>query len=116
MNAYQYYRGGGQWSGYSGDAVKVATEPIAEVSVRYNNYLNRFVMLSSRKGSITMRTAARPEGPWSGPRVIVPSHQISQLYAPYIWPRETGSSLYFVASRWDDYNVMLIRTDLSALR
>ncbi len=116
LNAYQYYRGGGQWSGYSGDAVKVATEPIAEVSVRYNNFLNRYVMLTSRKGSIVMRTAQKPEGPWTGQRTIVSSSKISELYAPYIWPRDTGSSLYFVASRWSDYNVMLIRTDLSSLK
>ncbi len=116
MNAYQYYNGGGRWSSYSGDATKIATEPIAEVSVRYNNYLGKFVMLSSRKGSITLRTAPSPEGPWSGPRTIVSSRQISKLYAPYIWPRDTGGALYFVASRWDDYNVMLIRTDLSSFR
>ncbi|GED96162.1 DUF4185 domain-containing protein [Gordonia crocea] len=116
INAYQYYRGGGQWSGFSGDATKIATEPIAEVSVRYNSFLKRYVMLSSRKGSITLRTAPNPEGPWSGPRTIVSGRQISKLYAPYIWPRDTGSALYFVASRWDDYNVMLIRTDLSSIR
>ncbi|QKT08907.1 DUF4185 domain-containing protein [Gordonia sp. X0973] len=115
LGAYQYYRGGGRWSGYSGDAARVATEPIAEVSVRYNNFLKRFIMLSSRAGSVTMRTAAKPEGPWSGPRVIIPSSKISGLYAPYIWPRETGSSLYFVVSRWKDYNVMLARTDLAGL-
>ncbi|MFT4200788.1 DUF4185 domain-containing protein [Gordonia sp. (in: high G+C Gram-positive bacteria)] len=116
LNAYQYYRGGGQWSGYSGDATKIATEPIGEVSVRFNKYLNRFVMLTSRGGNITLRTATKPEGPWSGPRVIVPASKLSGMYAPYIWPRDTGGSLYFVASRWKDYNVMLIRTDLSSFR
>lgn len=37
----------------------------------------------------------------------------SGLYTPYIHPASTGSTLYFVVSRSDDYNVMLVATDLT---
>ena len=116
LNAYQYYAGANRWSSASVDAVPIVTQPVAEMSVAYNNYLGRYIMLTEQAGDIRLRTAPSPSGPWSNPRTIVASSQSSGIYAPYIHPRSTGQNLYFVASRWDDYNVMLIRTDLSKLR
>lgn len=66
---------------------------------------------------IRMRTADRPEGPWSEPKTIVPRGALI-LYGPMMMPNSPalqGNSpvLYFNASRWSDYNVMTLRTDLS---
>lgn len=117
LNAYQYYAGGGRWSPRPVDAVAIVHQPVSEMSVAYNNYLGKYVMLDETGGDILLRTSPTPAGPWSDPRVIVPVSQTQGLYAPYIHPwGASGSSLYFVASRWDDYNVMLIKTDLSKVR
>lgn len=118
INAYQYYSGGtnGRWSSDSSTAGRVVHEPVSELSVAYNGYLKKYVMLSSKGLDVVLRSAPTPTGPWSNPRVIASGSQTGGLYAPYIHPRATGQSLYFVASRWEDYNVMLLRTDLSKLR
>ena len=85
------------------------------MSVRYNNFLGSS-SCCPRANSITLPHCPNPEGAVGGPRTIVSARQINRLYAPYIWPRDTGGALYFVASRWDDYNVMLIRADLSSFQ
>ncbi len=118
INAYEYYSGGahGRWSRDAATAGRVVREPVSELSIAYNTFLKKYVMLSERAGNIVMRTSGVPTGPWSSPRTIVAAAQTQGLYAPYIYPRSTGQSLYFVASRWDDYNVMLLRTDLAKVK
>ncbi|MGV9709464.1 DUF4185 domain-containing protein [Gordonia sp. NPDC003424] len=117
LDRYEYYRGGGAWSPRPVDAVPIVREPVGELSVAYNSYLGRFLMLTETGGNVLLRTSPTPVGPWSGPRVIVSVNQTQGLYAPYINPRgASGQFLYFTASRWDDYNVMLIKTDLSKVR
>ncbi|UAK36742.1 DUF4185 domain-containing protein [Gordonia bronchialis] len=115
LNRYEYFARN-RWSPDPFAAVPIVRAPVSEMSVAYNNFLGKFVMLTERAGTIMLRTAPNPAGPWSGERVVIPARQSAGLYAPYIHPRSTGQMLYFVASRWDDYNVMLIRTDLSKLR
>ncbi|MBD0860632.1 DUF4185 domain-containing protein [Gordonia sp. zg691] len=116
LNRHQYFRGGNGWSSNPADAVPIIARPVSEISVAYNNHLQKFVMLTERAGTVMLRTSASPEGPWSGERVLISNAQSSGLYTPYIHPRSSGKNLYFVVSRWDDYNVMLVRTDLSKLR
>ncbi|GAC53516.1 MULTISPECIES: DUF4185 domain-containing protein [Gordonia] len=115
LSRYQYFRGGDGWSPNPADAAPIVGLPVSEMSVAYNAYLKKFVMLTERAGTIMMRTSPTPVGPWSGERVLIPSAHSSGLYTPYIHPRSSGKNLYFVVSRWDDYNVMLARTDLSKL-
>lgn len=116
LNAYQYYAGGNRWTSSPDAAAPVVTGPVSEMSVSHNDFLKKFVMLTERRGTITLRTAPTPSGPWSGPRALVTPAQSNGLYAPYIHPRSTGQQLYFLVSRWDDYNVALMRTDLGRLR
>ncbi|KAF0970645.1 DUF4185 domain-containing protein [Gordonia sp. YY1] len=97
----------------------VARQPVSELSVSWSPYLKKYVMLDGDNG-IRLRTADHPEGPWSGPRTIVaPGNPV--VYGPMMLPNSpalmgTGKDLYFNASRWSDYNVMLIRSDLSKLQ
>jgi hypothetical protein len=116
LTRYQFFRGGTGWSSNSAEATPIVAGPVSEMSVAYNAFLGRFIMLTERSGTIVMRTSPSPVGPWSGERVLVSHNQSSGLYTPYIHPRSSGKDLYFVVSRWDDYNVMLIRTDLSKVR
>ncbi|MHC3003419.1 DUF4185 domain-containing protein [Gordonia metallireducens] len=115
LSRHQYFRGGNAWSPNPADAAPIVARPVSEMSVAYNNYLRKFVMLTERAGTVVMRTSPTPVGPWSGERVLISNKQSSGLYTPYIHPRSSGKNLYFVVSRWDDYNVMLARTDLSKL-
>lgn len=115
LSRYQYFRGGNSWSPNPTDAAPIIGRPVSEMSVAYNDYLEKFVMLTERAGTVMMRTSPTPVGPWSGERVLISNQQSSGLYTPYIHPRSSGKNLYFVVSRWDDYNVMLARTDLSKL-
>ncbi|WP_439030681.1 DUF4185 domain-containing protein [Gordonia terrae] len=115
LERYRYFDGQ-NWSSNPADATPIVPRPVGEVSVAYNNFLGRFVMLTERAGTIVLRTAPTPQGPWGGERVLISQAQSSGLYTPYLHPRSSGKNLYFVVSRWDDYNVMLVRTDLSKVR
>lgn len=108
---YQYWNGGA-WVGSPDAARPIVRGPVTELSVSWSPYLNRYVMLDSPRG-VLLRTAARPQGPWSPPRRVAPAGL--ELYAPMMLPtspalRGTGPELYFNGTRWEDYNVMLVRT------
>lgn len=101
---------------------------VSEMSVQYNDYLDKYVVLYGNKANnVIMRTADTPEGPWSDPITIATSLQYPGLYAPMIHPWSgTGkltddngdpdiSDLYWDMSIWGNYNVVLMQTDLSPL-
>ncbi|MEE3853529.1 DUF4185 domain-containing protein [Gordonia sp. LSe1-13] len=120
LDRYEYW--GGEALGWVGLAEmpdvesRVVQQPVTELSVAWSPYLDKYVMLDGDNG-IRMRTADRPEGPWSAPRYLVVPNTIV-VYGPMMLPNSPalqGDSpeLYFNASRWSDYNVMLLRSDLS---
>jgi hypothetical protein len=101
---------------------------VSEMSVQYNAYLGKYVVLyADGNNDVQMRTADEPEGPWSDPITIATSAQYPGLYAPMIHPWSgTGkltdangdpdvSNLYWDMSLWGNYNVVLMQTDLSPL-
>lgn len=101
---------------------------VSEMSVQYNEYLDRYVVLyADGNNDIQMRVAERPEGPWSDPITIAESAEYPGLYAPMIHPWSgTGmltdddgaadlNHLYWNMSIWGDYNVILMQTDLEPL-
>jgi hypothetical protein len=85
------------------------------MSVAWNDHLKKFVMLyTNTVSNVVMRTADKPEGPWSSAKTLVTSAAVpGGIYAPYIHPWSTGSDLYFTLSRWSDYSTMLMHTSLS---
>jgi hypothetical protein len=102
---------------------------VSEMSVQYNEYLGKYVVLyGDGNNDIRLRTADTPEGPWSAPVTIATSKQYPGLYAPMIHPWSgTGdlkdsnnqpdlNNLYWNMSLWGDYNVVLMQTDLSPLK
>jgi hypothetical protein len=100
---------------------------VSEMSVQYNEYLDKYVVLyGDGNNNIQMRVADTPEGAWSAPVQLASSAQYPGLYAPMIHPWSgtgalqgaTGSdynNLYWNMSIWGDYNVVLMSTDLSPL-
>jgi hypothetical protein len=101
---------------------------VSEMSVQYNEYLDKYVVLyGNGANNVILRTADTPEGPWSDPVTIATSAQYPGLYAPMIHPLSgTGqltdaggdpdiSNLYWNMSIWSNYNVVLMQTDLAPL-
>ncbi|MFC8181320.1 DUF4185 domain-containing protein [Rhodococcus sp. NPDC057297] len=107
------------WSTNVADSKSVVTEPVSELSVAWNGTLKRYVMLYGNEvdRTIVARTSEKPEGPWSAPKTLLNSWQTNGgIYAPYIHPLSSGNDLYFTASRWSDYNVLLLRTNVDVLK
>jgi len=113
--AYEYYTPFGWLKNLPFLAIQVVWAPGSEMSVAWNDYLEKFIMLYTDTGSnVVMRTADKPEGPWSRAATIATSIAFpGGIYAPYIHPWSTGPDLYFTLSLWSTYSVMLMRTRLS---
>lgn len=117
VDAWQYWDGLG-WSDDEAGAAVVAPGPVGELSVRWNEHLGRWLMMSldERYGAVMLRTAESPTGPWSGPVLVTAAEQYPQLYAPYIVPgTDTGDDLYFTMSQFGPYQVALMKVRLSSL-
>ena len=88
------------------------------MSVQYNKELNKYVVLyGDQSNNIVMRTSDTPQGTWSTAKTIL-RQQNGGIYAPMMHPWSpstmgTGTDLYWSLSLWSEYNVMLMRTDLT---
>ncbi|KUI38258.1 DUF4185 domain-containing protein [Mycobacterium sp. GA-2829] len=113
-SAYEYYTPFGWLKGFPFLAIQVVWAPGSEMSVAWNDHLKKFVMLYTNTVSdVVMRTADKPEGPWSSAKTIVTSTAVpGGIYAPYIHPWSSGDDLYFTLSRWSDYSTLLMHTTL----
>lgn len=145
VSKYDYYSGGsrGGWFGigaydagwYRNDPSKASPifgretgacgvgkpgNQVSEMSVQYNKTLGKYVaMHADQYNNIILRTSDTPEGAWSGPTVVM-GQQGGGIYAPMMHPWSpstlgTGTDLYFNLSVWNDYNVWLVKTDLTKL-
>jgi hypothetical protein len=91
---------------------------VSEMSVQYNKQLKKYVVLyGDQFNNIVMRTSDTPQGSWSSAKVLLPQ-QPGGIYAPMMHPWSsstmgTGNDLYWNLSLWSEYNVMLMKTDLS---
>lgn len=112
--AYRYWDGS-DWSPSEADAVTVVPPPVGELSVAWNDYLERWVMMyfDERYDAIVVRTADALTGPWTEQRLITTARDHPQLYAPFIIPFQTNEpEIFFTMSRWDSYNVYLMHLRL----
>lgn len=106
--------------GQEGGACGVANagNTVSEMSVQYNKQLKKYVVLyGDQNNNIVMRTSDTPQGTWSAAKVVM-GQQNGGIYAPMMHPWSpstmgTGTDLYWNLSLWSQYNVMLMRTDLS---
>lgn len=113
LPSYEYWNGQSWILGDPAAAIPVMDGRIGEISVQYNEFLGKFVaMYADEFSSIVMRTAPTPAGPWTAPETLVNLVEVPGIYAAYMHPWSSGSDLYFLATTWADYNVMLMRTTL----
>jgi Domain of unknown function (DUF4185) len=122
LSQYEYWSqpwwnffGAGSWVANSPwAATPVISAPVSEMSVQYNDYLNKYIVLyTDGSNSVVMRTADNPQGPWSAAQTLVTSTQLpGGIYAPFIHPWSAGHDLYFNLSLWSTYSVMLMHTTL----
>ena len=113
-NAWRYWDGK-TWSSRVNAAVPIAVGPISEVSVQWNAYLGKWMMmyLDEQRASVVLRSAASLTGPWSGEQVVARGTDFPGLYGTFMHPWSSGPDLYFTMSQWDPYNVFLMHTKLS---
>ncbi|GAA3028859.1 hypothetical protein GCM10010528_08150 [Gordonia defluvii] len=112
VGAYEYWSVNRWVKDQPTAATPVMSAPTGELSVAYNRYLGRYVSLATRDGAL-MRTAPRPEGPWSPGENIVPGNDPLGGYAPFIHPWSLdGPTMYFTYSIWHGYQVYLMRVNL----
>lgn len=111
--AYEYYSPFGWIPACPFCAVQVIWDATSEMSVAWNDYLNKFIVLyTNALNNVVMRTADKPEGPWSAATTLVTSASMPGLYAPFIHPWSSGRDLYFNLSMWGPYSVTLMHTTL----
>jgi hypothetical protein len=102
---------------------------VSEMSVQYNDYLGKYVMMyADGNNNVKLRYADSPEAAWSAPITVATSGAYPGLYAPMIHPwsgtgklvdsngNPDNSTLYWNMSLWGNYNVVLMKTDLSSLK
>lgn len=112
--AYEYWDGSG-WVESESRATSVVPAPVGELSVAWNGYLERWVMmyLHERHEAIVVRTAPELTGPWTEPHLVTTAREHPQLYAPFIIPFDSNDpAIFFTMSRWDAYNVYLMHLEL----
>ena len=113
-DTYEYWDGS-DWTPVENAAANVVPAPVGELSVAWNGYLGRWVMmyLDERHDAIVVRTAAELTGPWTEPSLVASAKDHPQLYAPFIIPFPSDEpEIFFTMSRWDSYNVYLMHLKL----
>ncbi len=114
---YEYWSDGA-WSPELDHATNVVPAPVGELSVRWNPYHQRWLMMYKNEVThdIVVRTAKQLTGPWDDERVVVTSDEYPTLYAPFMLPI-TGPDVYFTMSLFSPkYQVFLMRMTLSVER
>ena len=114
LTQYEYYTLFGWLRGAQFFALPVIWDATSEMSVSWNDHLNKFIVLYTNAfNDVVMRAADNPEGPWSSTTTLVSSATTSGgIYAPYIHPWSSGNDLYFNLSLWSTYAVMMMHTTL----
>jgi hypothetical protein len=114
MTAYTYWDGS-EWVEELESAVEIVPDPVGELSVAWNSYLDSWIMTyldEPRRGNV-IRTARELTGPWSEPLMLVSSVGFPSLYGAYLHPwASDGEVIYFNMSQWEPYNVLLMRARL----
>jgi hypothetical protein len=112
-STYQYYTGT-RWSTNEADGVLIVDPPVGELSVLWNPYLQRWIMmyLNESTAVIEVREAHEPTGPWSEPWEVASSSDYPALYGAFMHNRfieNDGEIVYFLMSQFGPYNVFLMQ-------
>lgn len=113
LSSYSYWDGR-EWGADPASASLVVPGPVGELSVGWNSYVRRWLMmyLDVGRSAIVMRSAPHLTGPWGTEQVVATAEEYPELYAPYIVPMDTGRNVYFTMSQYGPYEVYLMRLRL----
>ncbi|KRA25343.1 carbohydrate-binding protein [Microbacterium sp. Root61] len=109
--AYRYWDGA-KWVKDESQAVPVVEGPVSELSVQYDAFSKRFLMMTLAGPDIVLRTAERPEGPWTAPQTVASSSDYPGLYGGYFHPWSEDGVIHFAMSQWSPYNVYLMQMQI----
>ena len=118
-SAWEYWDGA-LWVHDESRAVPVTSGTVSEMTVRYNTYFKRYMMmyLSVNQRKLIFRDAAAPEGDWSEEKIV-----LNSTYGPSIHPWFCdGKDLWFVSSSvsreqgksYDTWHIFLYHSKLHA--
>ncbi|MFW0783121.1 DUF4185 domain-containing protein [Gordonia sp. CPCC 206044] len=112
LGKYEYFSYGRWVRNNPAAATPVMGRPTGELSVAWNDYLGKYISLGQGDNGVVLRTANRPEGPWTSGQIVVPANNPYSGYAPYIHPWSKGNTLYFTYSISAGYQVYLMKLPL----
>jgi hypothetical protein len=114
--AYEYWTGHDWQRGTSALATPIVTGPVGELSVRYDQTLQRWQMMTmdEARGEIVVRLAPHPTGPWGDPITVATSNEYPHLYGGFLNPDSNGHDIYFTMTQYDRYNVSMMHATLPA--
>jgi hypothetical protein len=97
--------------------VLVVPAPVGELSVMWNEYLQRWMMTygDEQGGRIVIREAKELWGPWGPPLSLVSSSSYSGLFGAYLHPwyvENGGETIYFTIAQWGPFAVFLMKARL----
>lgn len=116
LAAYKYWNGS-SWVPDITAAAEVIPGTVSELSVQWNDYFDKYVaMYADPVKGLVIRQADRLEGPWSGTQTLLNTAMLPGLYGGFMHPKSSGQYLHFVATTWNRYNVIYMRTDLDGLQ
>ena len=105
---YQYFAGldGSYqpvWASDESSAATIASSPVGELSVRWNEWLGRYIMtyLDESKAAIVIREATNLWGQWSEPIIVTTSQKYPALYGAFMlegYEENDGETIYFTMS------------------
>ena len=115
-SAYEYWTGKGWQRGSSAIATPIVSGPVGELSVRYDETLQRWQMMTmdEARGEIVVRLAPHPTGPWGDPITVATSNEYPHLYGGFLNPDSNGRDIYFTMTQYDRYNVSMMHATLPA--
>jgi hypothetical protein len=117
---YQYWNGLDWVANDAGVAVPVIAGTVGEPSVQFDQALGLWLTtyLDSGRGSIVLRYATSPAGPWSGEQIVYQNASSSAgtggIYGGFMHPGANATDLYINVSEWYPYQVYLLHVPLAA--
>lgn len=100
---------------HDNDVGYVIPPQIGEVSVMYNPYLGKWMTISQMGNrDVYYRTSPTPYGEWSNPVLLARDIEYPISYCGFMhekYTEQNGKVVYFFMSRWDEYNVEVMRLE-----